>query len=146
MPGPRGRARGAGGGIAESPWQAQVEGLGRFYGWRGYHPPDNRPTARTGRVQRVARGFPDWIAIRGAEVIVAELKTDTGRLDPAQVEWLDAWREVGEAIARVTAGLQPVDGTPVVDVYVWRPRDFDEVHARLARGRRMVPAGFDPRL
>lgn len=31
---------------------------------------------------------------------------------------------------------------PAVEVHVWRPRDFDELHARLARGRhRTEPVG-----
>lgn len=106
--------------MTERQWQAQVEGLAAFYGWRSFHAPDNRPNAR-GRVQRVTRGFPDLFMVRAGEALAVELKTDTGRVDPAQREWL--------------ADLADVPG---IETYIWRPADFDDAHARLARGRRLV--------
>lgn len=159
----------------EAQLQAHVLGLASFYGWRGYHPPDNRPSAKTGRVQRVAAGFPDTVLLRGPELIVSELKTDKGRPTPMQVGWLDAFRELGAAIddlardldraiellngvetnrlirdrdvERITGRARRRIG-PTVEGYLWRPRDFDEVNARLARGRARVepanrPAGSE---
>ena len=108
--------------MTERQWQAQVEGLARFYGWRLFHAPDNRPNAR-GKVQRVTPGFPDLFMVRDGEALAVELKTETGRVAPAQREWLDALAVV-----------------PGIDAYVWRPADFDDAHARLARGRVLIPS------
>jgi hypothetical protein len=107
---------------SEAHWQQQVEQLAKTYGFRVYHAPDNRPSGKTGRVQRVEAGFPDLVLVRGPELIFAELKTETGRVSAAQREWLQALEHV-----------------PGVDVYLWRPSDFDEIVARLARGRQRNP-------
>jgi hypothetical protein len=136
----RGRpARGTDGALSEAAWQGQVEALARFYGWLVYHPPDNRPVDGRGRRQRTTRGFPDLTLVRGAELIFAELKRDTTYPDADQRAWLDALRQVADAVDWAAG----VDG-PAINVYVWRPRDFDDVQARLARGRQIVPASFAP--
>jgi hypothetical protein len=123
---PRRRARGADGLVSEASFQRQVEALGRFYGWRMAHAPDNRP-GRNGRVQAVASGWPDLVLCRPPELLIVELKRDTTYPSPAQRAWLDDLTECG------------------VEVYVWRPRDWPTIEARLARGRTIVPAAFDPR-
>lgn len=119
--------------LTEAQWQAQVVGLARFYSWVVYHPPTNRPNAR-GRVQRVTAGFPDLTLARETrlgdgevELIFAELKTDTGRLGPGQRDWLDL-------LGRV----------PGAEAVLWRPRDFEEVQTRLARGKRISRPAFAP--
>ena len=126
------------GGLTEAAWQAQVEGLARFYGWRTYHPPDNRPAGRAGRPQRVTSGFPDLVLLRGPELLFVELKTDKGRASPEQREWLGELAAVGDACA------QSANYPATVEAYIWRPRDFDDVHARLARGRHQQHATFTP--
>ena len=111
------RALNAAGELLEDAWQRQVIGLASFYGWRTYHTHDSR---------RSQRGYPDLTLIRPPELIFAELKTRTGRISPEQAAWL--------------ADLEQIPG---VDTYIWRPADFDDVHARLARGRNLTPASFD---
>ena len=59
-------------------------------------------------------GFPDLVLAGERGFILAELKTDTGRVSPAQMTWLKACN-------------------PHVECYVWRPRDLPEIHERLAR-------------
>jgi hypothetical protein len=59
-------------------------------------------------------GVPDLLAIRGPELLVAELKSATGAYRPGQREWLDAF-------AAVTS----------VEVATWRPGDLDEIARRL---------------
>lgn len=145
-------------GITEAQWQAQVVGLASFYGWKAYHPPDNRPSAK-GKVQRVEAGFPDWTLIRDTDLLLVELKTDTGRLGPGQADWLEAFRVVGAAwreevlhlrreVTYLVTGEEgiPDDFEPAgaLEVYVWRPRDFEEVQARLGRGRRIVRPEWAP--
>jgi hypothetical protein len=98
--------------LTERQFQAQVVGLAKFYGWREYHTHDSR---------RSQPGFPDLVLVRGEELIFAELKTEKGRVRPEQVEWMAVLEQV-----------------PGVDVFLWRPSDFDGLHGRLARGRTRV--------
>lgn len=118
-----------------------VERVARFYGWLDYHDHDSR---------RSTRGFPDLFLCRAPEVIVAELKTDDGRVRPDQQTWLDALGEVERHLARalevVGATTTLDDPPPCFEVVVWRPAQWDEIQQRLARGRPFVPASFDPRL
>jgi hypothetical protein len=111
------RVRKADGSLTEAGFQLQVVSLAKRGGWRIYHAPDNRPGRRTGKPQTVVgdtAGFPDLLLIRGSTLLVVELKTDTGRLRPGQQDWLDAFVQVG------------------AESYLWRPRDIEDVQARLA--------------
>lgn len=91
-------------GISEAQWQANVLRLADLGAWTSYHTHDSR---------RSRKGFPDLVLIRPGEMLVAELKTDTGRLTPEQEQWLYLF---------ATAG---------VETQVWRPRDLAAVTARL---------------
>jgi hypothetical protein len=132
------RARGVAGGLSEAVWQDHVLALATAYQWRSYHTHDSR---------RSNPGFPDLVLLRPPELLFVELKTDTGRIRPEQKSWLDELDVVALAIASWTdhagdegaAGPNDPADRPVVQAYVWRPRDFDAVHARLARGRRQTP-------
>lgn len=129
------RARGAGGELLEGAFQSQVVGLADFYGWRSYHTHDSR---------RSRKGFPDLVLVRVPELIFAELKTETGRTTPEQAAWLEDLKAVAAALdeALDTYGASLEDVPAPVDVYLWRPSDFDAIHARLARGRvRHEPLG-----
>lgn len=104
--------------ITEKQFQAQVEGLLKAYGWRYYHPPDNKPvTGNTGRtyIQNVKAGFPDLVAVRGGRLLCIELKRETGKTTPEQETWL--------------ADLQAAGA----ECHVWRPRDLPSIRATLAR-------------
>lgn len=118
---------------SEAAFQQQVVNLAGFYAWRAYHTHDSR---------RSQAGFPDLVLVRGPELIFAELKTDKGRVRPEQQEWIAALEHVSRNYRNAIELLEedvadgthdPTDGC--VDVYLWRPADFDELHARLARGR-----------
>ena len=52
-------------------------------------------------------GTPDLIMVNGGRLIIAELKSHTGKLGPGQDEWLEALRQV--------------DG---VEVFLWKPTDW----------------------
>lgn len=93
----------------------QVVQLARLMGWRINH---QRP-ALTGRGWKTAIqgdvGFPDLVLIRPPRLLFVELKTDKGDWRPGQREWIaDAAASGAEA-------------------YCWRPKDFDEIVAKLAR-------------
>jgi hypothetical protein len=91
----------------------------------GAHPPRLTEKAFAGQVIQYARlmgwlvvhhwisvrsepGFPDLCMVRGGRLVVAELKSLTGRLSPAQEQWLGA-----------------LGAVPCCEVYVWRPTDED---------------------
>jgi hypothetical protein len=94
--------------VREKAWQAQVIELALLYGWFVYHTYDSR---------RSQPGWPDLVLARPTtgELIFVELKTDVGRLSPAQRSWLRVLEDCNQ------------------EVHVWRPRDFEAVHARLKR-------------
>jgi hypothetical protein len=98
---------------SEAAWQQKVTQLALSCGWRVYHPPDNRPSGNTGRVQAVEPGYPDLTLVRGDRLLFAELKAEKGRLGPGQQEWLDALAAAG------------------AETRLWRPSDWDEVVAVL---------------
>lgn len=102
----------------EADLQRALVELAESYGWRVYHPPDNVPRAdKSGRmyVQSIVPGWPDLTLVRVPELVIAELKSERGRLSDAQQAWLDDLAACG------------------IETYIWRPRDFDAAHARLRR-------------
>lgn len=106
---------------SEAAFQQQIEQLAALYSWRAYHAPDNIPRqTRGGRVvkQRVTRGFPDLVLLRDGDLIFAELKSETGKATVEQLGW-----------------LHELEAVPGVETYVWRPSNWDEINARLSRGR-----------
>jgi VRR-NUC domain len=92
--------------ITEAAWLDQVRQLARINGWLAYHTHDSR---------RSDAGFPDLVLVRPPELIVAELKTERGRVTGAQSHWIEALLASG------------------VEALVWRPSDLEAVAARLAR-------------
>lgn len=113
---------------SEAAFQRQVLNLAEFYGWRSYHTHDSR---------RSQPGFPDLVLVRGVELIFAELKTEKGRVRPEQAEWIQALTEVAVCVRQSIGPVPevPHPTVPCIDVYLWRPSDFDQINARLARGR-----------
>lgn len=153
----------ADGALSEAGWARRVEGLLRFYGWRYFHAPDNKPrTGKGGREhrQRVTPGFPDYIATRhqqgsGPELVVLELKAERGRMGPGQDEWLGAFRELADSVQAIAgpalaarAGLPPDVAAryplPRITVGVYRPSQEDEL-VRVLKGLDgvNVPVGPD---
>jgi hypothetical protein len=87
--------------VAERELTGYVADLAHLFGWRRYH---------TWLSRHSPAGFPDEVLVRGARLIVAELKSERGKVSAAQVEWLDALGQV-----------------PGVETYVWRPSDMDRI-------------------
>ena len=58
----------------------------------------------------VLQASPDLCLVRGRRLIFAELKTEKGRLTPAQEAWLEAFKALRS--------------TAPIEVYVWRPADW----------------------
>ena len=100
--------QGVNGLISEKAFQQSVIGLAHDYGFElVYHTHDSR---------RSVPGFPDLVIVGHGRCIFAELKTERGRLSEAQKEWL--------------ASLEECAG---VESFVWKPSDWDEIHAVLSR-------------
>lgn len=91
----------------EKQLQRAVMDVARITAWMAYHTQDSR---------RSEPGFPDCIFVRGGRMVIAELKTETGKVTKAQTAWLDAMRQV-----------------PGVEVYIWRPSDWDTIMRVLRR-------------
>jgi hypothetical protein len=89
----------------ESGFQQAVIDLATLLNWKVYHTYDSR---------RSEAGYPDLTCVKGQRIIFAELKTDRGRVSPAQRDWLAA-----------------LAGVPGVLACVWRPRDFAAIQAAL---------------
>lgn len=89
--------------LTEAQWQKRVIATAHQYGWLVHH---GRP-ARTkdGWVTPIEGdpGFLDLVLARDHVVIIPELKTDTGRFQPGQPEWLAALGPYGKGVA--TEGL-----------------------------------------
>jgi len=81
--------------------EAALRGYISYHTWISLHSPD---------------GFPDFVALRGSQIVVAELKTLKRKkeLTTAQRVWLVAWWRAG---ARV---------------YVWTPLEAWQVSEALA--------------
>lgn len=83
--------------ISERALQEAILQAAELGGWLAYHTHDSR---------RSAAGFPDLVLVREA-VVFLELKSEQGRLTPAQIEWIDRLHAAGE------------------EAYVIRPADLD---------------------
>ena len=102
--------------LTEAAWSARVTDTAKLFGWRFAH---FRP-ARTAKGWRTAmqgdRGFPDLCLLRPPRLILAELKSDTGRVNAEQSDW----------IAELTS-------VPGIEVYIWRPSDWESIYTTLAK-------------
>jgi len=107
----------------EAGFQRAVIEAARALGWRVHH---TRPARLANGQWRTPLqgdpGFPDLMLSRGPDLIAAELKSEHGRLSVPQRQWLVALRQAG------------------VEVYVWRPSDWEAIIARLG-GPRCAPEG-----
>ncbi len=92
--------------ITEKAFMQQVIDLAHLHHWKVYHPFDSR---------RSCPGFPDLVLCHPTRgFLMAELKTERGRLSPAQMEWMMALANAG------------------IECHMWRPGDFDAIVQRLA--------------
>lgn len=87
--------------VTESQFLRQVRDLARIFGWATYHPFLSKWSEK---------GWPDLTLCRPPRIVLAELKTDTGKISEEQDRWLGM---LGDC--------------PGVEVYLWRPADFDRV-------------------
>lgn len=108
--------------MKEKALQQAVLALAKLNGWMVYHTFDSR---------RSEAGFPDLVLVHPERRLMycVELKSETGKLTPAQARWLEAVYHVG---------YPPLAA-------VWRPQDWaNGLIESTLRFRRHVPRHIDP--
>jgi hypothetical protein len=100
--------------LSEADWQRRVTDACRRYGVMYHHcRPARRESGGYSTPIEGHAGFPDLVLCwPDGYVLLVELKSDTGRLSPQQVAWLDRLGNMAE---------------------VWRPRQWDHVLTVLSR-------------
>jgi len=95
--------------MLEADFQKQVVELAHLFGWKVHH---TRPAILPGgkwATHGIDPGFPDLVMAHPAHgVIIAELKSQKGRISEAQLEWAIALRKS-------------------VKVRLWRPSDLADI-------------------
>jgi len=101
--------------MTEVDWQRQVTEYARLRGWRWCHFRASRRADGSWRtaVAGDGAGWPDCVFVKD-RVVLAELKSESGKLSPVQREWVDALEHAQ------------------AEVYVWRPSDWPEVERVLS--------------
>lgn len=104
-------------------------------GWATFHARPARTEAgwRTPGSGTLAKGFPDLVAFHPEHgILVAELKSEKGRMRPEQVEARHAIEAAMTAVARAGATLyDPTHQGPAnvlrrLRYRIWRPIDLDD--------------------
>tara|TARA_Y100000310_G_scaffold228287_1_gene230603 strand:- start:1019 stop:1369 length:351 start_codon:yes stop_codon:yes gene_type:complete len=94
--------------ITERQFGNQIEHLMLMFGWKFYHVLEQRVYAK-----RTSKGFPDYVAVRSGTCLFIELKSEIGKMTPAQNEWRIELNQV----CRFHIGFL---------YYLWRPSDIEE--------------------
>lgn len=124
--------------ISETAFAHNVEEALYTFRWRFMHPRPARVRRHGREIYETAysghKGFLDYIALRAPRVLVFELKDAYSKMTPEQEEWFAEWKECVRMITFVgiVKGQIPVGETelclhPSIEVYLWRPRDFDKI-------------------
>ena len=89
--------------MSEDALESEVRRMARQLGLKAYHPWKLH-------ARRASEGYPDWTIAGPRGVIFRELKTQRGKVTPAQREWLDTLID-GGADAAVWRPSHLLDGT-----------------------------------
>lgn len=99
--------------VSEGEFQDAVIEAAHLNGWLVYHARAVRlASGRWGVPMQGDAGLPDLVLARGGVVLLRELKTDTGDVEPQQERWLQAAGSFAK---------------------VWRPSDWPTILAELSR-------------
>ena len=125
-------------GISETAFASQVEDLLKLFGWRWCHfrPAWSKKGYRTPLTGD--KGLPDYIAVRPPRLLFAELKDQYSKPTPEQEAWLTDLRDCQRTIlneplavkgseAVLPYGLHLLGVSLNIEVYLWRPSQFDEI-------------------
>ena len=90
----------------------------KLQGWKVFHPFDAR---------RSEAGFPDLAMARNGRLVLAELKTEKGRVSREQQGWFDALGFEDEIMRLHVRALGAHGGWPRLMVCLWRPSEWSEI-------------------
>ena len=93
---------------SEKEFQATVVEMAQAYGWLVNGVFEQRHYAK-----RLSKGYPDLTMVRGKRLIVAELKSEKGKVSEDQLLWATALRGCA------------------VEYYLWRPSDIEQIEELL---------------
>jgi len=116
--------------------QSQVAELAHMLGWEtiAFRPLFTKRGFRTPGSGSMAKGWPDMTLVRARDrrLIFAELKSDVGVVSPDQRRVLDVLTALSmRFVEAIFSEFDPdklighASATGSIEVYVWRPRDFD---------------------
>ena len=106
--------------MKEQDFQKAIIDLGRTLGYKVAHFRSVRVQRKDGStyyatpVQADGEGWLDLSMVRPPRIIMAELKSASGRLTAEQKVWVSLWQQC-----------------PGIEVYVWCPKDWDEIERML---------------
>ena len=104
---------------SESDFQRQTIQFAQMHRWKVAH----FRTMRTFKgnyitpVQADGAGWLDLICVRLSRLIIVEIKSEKGKLSPAQKMWFDI--------------LQPLADAGKIELYLWRPSQWKEIEVIL---------------
>ena len=103
--------------LSESAFQTKILHVAKLAGWMVHHSrPAQLPSGRWVTPIAGDAGLPDLILVHPRRgFIMAEIKTELGRLTAGQKKWLSSLHDAG------------------IEVYVWRPSMFDDIQNILTR-------------
>lgn len=96
--------------IREKDFKASIVDLAVLNGWLVYSVPDSRWVYPN----RTGVGFPDLVLVGNGRLLFVEVKTEKGKISPAQKYWHEELKTIR-----------------CVDVNVWRPSDWEQIKAIL---------------
>jgi len=122
--------------ISEAEFQATVLDLAQSLGWYCHHEYGSQRAPRGRNMRQITnKGFPDLVLAKNSITIYAELKTEKGKVDKNQWEWLYlltglkkgqtvCQKRSTEGVTVSNSGIHITTGHTVIGA-VWRPRDLD---------------------
>lgn len=105
--------------VPERDLQRTIVELAHLTGWRVHHV--RTAANQRGRWETPIQGdpgFPDLVLAKPGRLVIAELKSDTGKLSPDQ----EAWLATLSSVVRVSPGFE---------VHIWRPCDWSLIERTL---------------
>jgi hypothetical protein len=115
--------------VSEKEWSATVKDLLETFGWAINHVYPLKTESGGWRTSTTAKGWPDWMALRGEYILALELKGYTARGDatrfkPGQRDWLLRFAAIPTGRAWV---LRPTDSLAEIMSWVRYPQDAPRI-------------------
>ena len=113
--------------ITERQFTKQVIDLAGWYGWLRFHQlPGMSKSGRWLSATQGDIGWPDLFLVhpKRCQIVIAELKTEAGRLTPGQELWLDAITGCWDRLLERNDNL-------TLRVFLWTPSQSDDIEAVL---------------